>query len=229
MKNQRFRKFLLLFVAATFLFVACKKSVEGEKKSFESNKSRVNQLMSDYPAFKPALQEQLKKAEDVMASAEGTSNEDQKIDKMSEANGLLTAKFITSLDGIRKKIDKLKEEKIDLSGQKMDMNDKSSAKLAIQEADRTIYKVENILKSGANNVSRAESVMKQAMDAIATAQKLMDKVTKNAKDKQDTKDKKVSEDNKKKEEAAKPWKCSYCGSKNDANAKECSSCGAAKE
>ncbi len=71
-----------------FLLSACKKTVEGEKSAFDRNVQTLNQMSAKYPNFADVMQQELNKAKQIFDSANSISDEQSRINKMSEANSV---------------------------------------------------------------------------------------------------------------------------------------------
>ena len=116
-----------------------------------------------------------------------------------------------------------------------DESSRLGAKVAAEDAKKTVDRVEKMLKDGAKDDAAAAAVMKKILADIKTAQAAVDKVGEVDKKKTEKKDqdKKAEEDKAAAEKAAADaavadWTCEYCDTKNKHDATACSSCGAAR-
>lgn len=210
--------------------LACKKSVEGESKSWASNTAAFKELGALYPGFQPALDERLKAAQAIYDSATGLG-EEQAIEKMAAANSTLMGGFVPTLRDIDKRIKDLRSKLVDAATAAGDESDRLGVKVVADAVTKTLDQVEATLKAGAKDVATAEVVVKKADADLAAAQKDVEKIISAAKAKKDEKAAVKAEDKaaaQKAEEKAAPWTCEYCGSSNEAALTKCASCGAAR-
>jgi predicted small secreted protein len=94
---MRTRGIVVVAALAAVALASCKKTVEGETKSWERNTQKVQELTVLYPAFGAALKEQLKKAQEAMDAAKAITDQQQSAKKMAEANALLGSGFVYTL------------------------------------------------------------------------------------------------------------------------------------
>lgn len=219
--------------ALLILTVACKKTVESEKKAWERNLKKIERLSLDYPNFQHVLQVQKKKAVAVMKAAESISSEDEKIKKLSEANSVINAAFVRNLDSIKSKKKSLRNEIIKVRGLKMEMNERLSANRAISDADRVISEADDKIRQDVDTVSQAEALTSLVLSDLKSAESGLETVSRRIKDRIAS-EKKAELDKKKavekeeaaKKELAKPVKCPYCGTLNPPGKSKCKGCGA---
>jgi colicin import membrane protein len=222
----------LFAVFALLVGVSCKKSVEGEEKAWKANVAKLQELEAQYPGFKPALQARLASAQSVYDAASSLSD-DAKIEKLSAANSALRAGFVTDLDGLDAKIKKVREKRVEAAAKAGDASTQAAAKLAAEDADKTLDRIEKTLASGAADEAAANAVLKKVKADLETAESTIDKVLQVDQDKKDEKQAdadakaKAEADAKAAEEAkVAPWKCEHCGSSNPHDQQKCESCGA---
>ena len=229
------RLLILLFAAMLMLTGGCKKTVEGEEKAYKANVAEITSLKAQYPGFEGALQERLTKAEGIYDAA-GSLSDQAKIDKLAEANSALRGGFVTDLKTMEKKIEELRKKRVEAASKAGDESSRLGAKVAAEDAQKAIDRVEKALKKGAKDEAGAKAVIKKATKDIDTALAAVKKVLETDKAKKD--EKKAEKDAKEKKaadkeakEAAKvaDWKCEYCGSTNKHDVKECGSCGAPRK
>jgi len=212
----------------------CKPSVEGESQSWTTNVAKVKELMATYPGFKPALEARMTTAQAAYDKADGLADE-AKAAQLQSANKALMAGFVGQLKGVEAKLDKLRKKRVEAASKAGDESSRLAAKLAAEDAQKTVDRVEKVLKTGAKDDASANAVLKKVTKDIKTATEAVESVLKTDKAKKDTKaaDKKAVEtkaDDTKKAEEAKvaDWKCEYCDSTNKHDATKCASCGAGK-
>lgn len=83
----------LFIIALIGLFLAsCGASIESEMADFERNKKRLNDYQVKYPILKDVLAKDLSRAEEALTEAQEIADEDQKIDAIQQANGLISEK-----------------------------------------------------------------------------------------------------------------------------------------
>jgi hypothetical protein len=221
------RRLTYCFLALT-VFAACKKSVKGESKRWERANQTVDELAVQYPGFKSALEEQRSKAKAAMEAAEKISDEEERIDKMSEANKLLTGGFIGQLGDVDKKEKKIRDEIVDAAGLAADEAARMSIQKAVEHAEHTLAEVDAVLKRGAPNKTEAAILLKKVTSDLNAAEKTLKRVTKGAEDKKAEAAEKgdVSGAPAAGEPEGATWTCAYCNTVNAAKRTTCSNCGA---
>ncbi|MEZ4380671.1 MAG: hypothetical protein R3A79_04960 [Nannocystaceae bacterium] len=236
------RALLTILTAMTLTLSGCSKSVEGESKRWESNSAKVTALAAQYPGFKGAIDAQKASAKEIFDGAAGLDG-DAKIEKLSAANSALMAGFVGDLDRIEEKMKKLRESRAVAAAKAGDTSSLIGAKVAADDANNAIERVERLLKAGATDAASAKALTKKALDDLDAAQKAIDAVVAADKEKKDAaqaeKDAAKAEQNADKAdakaaadaEAAKvaPWKCGYCDAENPHDATNCNSCGAPRQ
>ena len=228
-------RIVITCVAALLLFVSgCKKSVEGETKAWETNVAQVKELAAQYPGMKPALDARLAAAQKIHDAAEGLGDE-QKIEKLSEANTAIRKDFVSDLAGLDDKMKKLREARAEAAAKAGDESSRLGAKVAAEDAKGALDRADAALAKGASDEASAAAVVKKVVSDIDAAQSAVDKVVKVDKDKKDDKEAdakaKADADAKAKADAdakVAPWKCEYCGHENPHDAGKCEQCGAPK-
>jgi len=205
-------KKLTLFFLLLVAMIACKKSIEGETATWESNKTKLKKLKASYPSFAELLDKELKNAEAKWKEAQGISNEEEKIKKMAEANYTFNKGFVYELTNLESKMDNLSREAKELSNSitAKDVNlSKSDLKIVIaanDEIKETLLQVEKLLNKGVKSEDKAYTSIKDANRSLASAETKLDvamqiinesKASKNTSDNKDTtkakKKKKVSD------------------------------------
>lgn len=230
---KRYTKVLSAVMLAIGLSIgACSKSVEGETKKWAAYSTRVTELAAQYPGFKAAIEARKQSAQKIHDAADGLEGDD-KIKKLSEANTSLMGGFVHELDDLDDKIKRLREARVEAAAQAGDTT-KMGVKVAAEDAQKTLDRIDGVLKSGAADEAAAAAVMKKIAADIDTAQSALDKVLAVDKAKKDEAaaakkaeaDAKAA-DAKAAEEKVAPWTCEYCGNKNAHDKTSCESCGAA--
>jgi len=107
---------LINFTLVVFIFslMACEKTIDSESIRWTNNQARLERLISEYPNLSKALQSQLDGAASAFEKAKEVTDEIAKIEAMDRANDIASARFITDLDNLDKKIEKLRESSIKL-------------------------------------------------------------------------------------------------------------------
>jgi hypothetical protein len=215
--------------AITLLFVpACKKTVEGETKSWNRNLQRVQRLKTLYPGFAAALDAREKKAQEAMAAAKKL-NKANAPKMMAAANSQLMSGFVGKLDRVDSKIKRLRSQALSATSGARDRSDRMAARRAADDARSVLREVKELLRNGAETPAAALTILSKVEGDLRFAKRNLDRVIKVAKDKRKAakKEAKVRERKAAKKEAAKrPWKCSYCDHKNPATALKCKNCNA---
>lgn len=234
------KKTAFLLISILVLSVACKKTVDSEKKSWDSNLKKIESLSFEYPSFKTVLNEQVKLAEPVMKASESITKEEDKIKKMGEANAMLSGGFIGNLSSIKSMKADLKSKIIKARGLKLEMNERFSANRAISDADSAVMEGDNKLKSAVENKSQAETLTQLVLSDLKLAMSGIDQITAQVKQREDKEQQKTQAEQQKvqdeqlakdkiekeKQVLAQPVKCKYCSSMNPAGSVKCKSCGA---
>jgi hypothetical protein len=207
---------------------ACSKSVEGEQKKWDANVAQVRALTAKYPGFKAPLEARLARAQGIYDAASALGDE-AKIEKMSEANNAISAGFVHDLEHLEESLKKLREARVEAAAKAGDESSRLAAKVAADDAGKTIDRVDATLATGAADEAAADAVLKKITTDIATAQSAIDKVVKADKAKADDAKAKADADAKAKADAeakVAPWKCAYCGAENGHEHGSCTACGA---
>ncbi|MFO7566488.1 MAG: hypothetical protein R6X02_27850 [Enhygromyxa sp.] len=225
---------LLALFTAILLMTGCSKSVEGETKSWNANVKTVNELMAQYPGMKPALEARLEAAKTKFDAASDMSGDEQ-INQMAAANSAIMADFVRDLKGLDAKLKKLRTAAAEVATKAGDESSRQGAKIAAEDAQKTIARVEKTLADGAADEAAAAAVMKKVIADIETAQSVIDKVAKADKDKtnkkaadEKTATEKAAADKAAAEAKVADWTCEYCDAKNKHDVTTCSGCGAAR-
>jgi hypothetical protein len=222
-----------VILATALLLGGCKKTVEGETKSWERKTLRTQELTALYPGFGAPLREQLKQAQAVMDAAKGISDKEAAAKKMAEANDMLGGGFIGILERVDDEKKKLREKLVTASTSAVSGPDRLGVKTVSDDAQRILTSVDALLKQGANDAVGANAVLKRVQGDLESAISNVDRVIDSAKKRAEVK-KGVTKDPggatpggaTKTEVVAKSWKCSYCSASNDPTAKKCTNCGA---
>jgi hypothetical protein len=228
-------KILWAFCATFFLlFAGCKKTVEGEEKAWSSNVSQIQTLTAQYPGFKPPLEARLDSARAIHDAA-GALSGDAQLEKLVEANRTLMGGFVGQLRSLDRKIKQLREKRVEAAAQAGDDSSRLGAKLAAEDAQKALDRVDEILKQGAKDEAEASAILQKIHADLDTARAAIDKVLKvdatRKSEQAAAQEAKAAADAKAKEEAeakVAPWKCEYCDGQNPAEETKCGSCGAAR-
>src|SRR5690242_6901625 len=181
-------RIVITCVAALLLFVSgCKKSVEGETKAWETNVAQVKELAAQYPGMKPALDARLAAAQKIHDAAEGLGDE-QKIEKLAEANTAIRKDFVSDLAGLDDKMKKLREARAEAAAKAGDESSRLGAKVAAEDAKGALDRADAALAKGASDEASAAAVVKKIVSDIDAAQSAVDNVVKVDKDKKDDKE-----------------------------------------
>ena len=226
---------VVLFFSAALLFAGCKKTVEGEQKAYEASVADVTALKATYPGFAGVLDARLQNAKGIYDSASSLSG-DAQIEKLSEANTALSGGFVSDLRTLEKKIEELRGKRVEAAAKAGDESSRLAAKVAADDAEKTLDRVEEQLKAGAKDEAGANAVVAKAKGDVETALTAVSKVLAADADKKEAKqaadDEKAAKEAKDKADAdakVADWKCEYCGSTNKHDAKTCESCGAPRK
>jgi hypothetical protein len=218
------------------LVLGCKKSVEGESKTWDRANQTVEELKILSPGFKAALAEQQTAAKTAMEAAKAVEGKKDKIKKMSAANHMLTGGFVDQLSNVDAAKKKIRSTVVELAGKANDERDRAGMQKATEQADQVLAEVEAILKRGAKTPTEASVVLKKVTSDLESAEKNLAMVAKSAGDKESAKAAKIAADEAevkaaaaaaaKAKEPPPPWKCEYCSKDNPAERTTCKHCGA---
>jgi len=214
------------------LLPACKKTVEGETKSWTRNLQRVQRLKTLYPGFAAALDARRKEAAEAMEAAKKISNKANAAKMMAAANSQLMSGFVGKLDDVDGKIKRLRSRALSATSGARDRSDRLAARHAAEDARRVLREVDELLRRGAETPAAATTILSKVEGDLRFAKTNLDRVIKRAGDKRKAARKatKVREQKAARKEAAKkPWKCSYCDHMNPPTALKCKNCNAPRE
>lgn len=232
------RTTLPTLVAMALLGAACAKTAEKEDARWTKAQANADRLAAVYPGFSSALKAQKQKAQTAMTAAKAVSDEKQRIDKMSDANDLLTGGFVRDLGNLDSAEKRLRRKMTDATRQATTETLRMSAKQASKSAERVLKGVRKRLEAGASDPAAAKAVLSKLTSDIREAERNVDRVIKDAK-------KAVAAAKKATGAAgagaagagaaAKPtptkvanWTCEYCGRSNHGDKLSCEGCGAGK-
>ena len=236
---MRVRGFVLVVVGVGLLLgtTSCKKTLEGETRSWERNNLRAQELSALYPGFAPAIRAQQAKAQAEMDLAKGISNKEEAARKMAECNSMLGGGFIAGLGGVESKVRGVREKTLNASATAPGGTDQLATQTVVADAQRILRSVDESLRRGASDPTAAAAVIHRVDGDLSDAARNLDRVV---------------ETNKKRQEAAKgapgsgtaapavggaeaapkavpaTWKCKYCGKQQQDPALKCKNCGASR-
>lgn len=227
------KKIVLFILLISVFLTSCKKTVESEKRSWDVNLREANELKYEYPSFTGVITEQIKSAETGMNEALLLGDEKMKIQKMSEANGLLNVTFIRNLKEIKSLKYSIRSKSTEARGLKLEYNEMISSNRAIADGERAVYDSDIKLKNSVNSIPDAEALSALVFADLKTAVSNLDRIIAAVKERENLEKKKTEQlaadaaaAEKQKTEALQPVKCSYCGELNLAAAINCKACGA---
>ncbi len=218
-KSQYLLGMALMMVVG--LFSSCAKTVEGQQNLWTSNINMLKQLSSEYRMFANDIAVQKQKAEAKWKEAEGISDEEKKIDKMSEANNLASNpfKYLRDMKG------KIKDAKETIKRAYRDRN------IDRRECDRKADRVEDAIEDAQECLMKGETHRLQSTySALNSAHSQLSSLISKSKKSTKKKSSKVGgdKDNNTSTKTSKPTtkKCAYCGKVNKSDISKCPGCGA---
>ncbi len=233
------RKFFTFFAISIFMLNACGPTLESSNENWKKNQEAMTQLKADYATFSPLIDQKLEEAKKVWDAAQGISNEEEKLDKMVEANQFLSSGAIGNLRNMKGKISDLKRKKESLMTMNVSnyqLEDRTqyafeSVKKSIKKAEKAMYmtKDEFNIDEAPGKLDRAFTGLTDAYKEVEIIIDLIDKENNKIAEEKKDKEQKVQDEKKKVEKAKADIKCAYCGTMNKAGSTKCSSCGAAIE
>ena len=232
---SRLRAVLFALFTALVLVSACgKATVESETKAWNSNVSKVKELMAQYPGLKPALEARMAEAEEINKKADSLSG-DEAVAKLKDANAKLRGGWVTDLENLDTDLADLRKKSVEAASGAGDAASQAAAKLAADDAKKTIERVEKTLAKGAKTDADAAAVVKKVKADVATSLEAINKVVEGDKKKKDDKAKadqdkadKAAADKAAADAKVADWTCEYCDAKNKHDKTKCDSCGAAR-
>lgn len=233
----------LLLVAA-----GCTKTAEEEKARWTEAKANTEELTVLYPAFEPALVAQQAEAEKAMKAARAVSDAEQRAEKMSEANDMLTQGFVGQLRKVDRSTKRIRRKAMELSRGAIHGDIRMNARAASDTTERVLAEVKARLDEGAEDPAAAKVIMAKVTSDLRAAESNLDRLRRAMRSAEGEVAKKVGSALKKAAKAKKKkkareaagaatespepavatWTCEYCGSSNHANVLSCASCGAPK-
>ena len=227
---------LLLTIFSFLMVMSCSKpTVESETKKWNASIKRLANLSVQYPGFKDALREVKTQAGNMWDEAVKVTEEEKKIEAMAAANKTCNPSFVRDLEDISDAMESLKDVNTEAAQEGVvDAGDQQALRIASHEAMMTLSEIEAVLRNTVvADPEQANFILSDLMKKIKKAEDRIDDVMDKVQEKKSAieaeKNKQKAADAAKaaEEEAAKqPVKCSYCGSMNEANALQCSSCSA---
>jgi DNA repair exonuclease SbcCD ATPase subunit len=171
-------KFTILFLIFAFVFGNCKPNSKSQIQQWESNQKEFAEATTTYPNFKALLDAKMNNAKAIWGEAEKLTNEEEKVQKMKEANEKLNellnqfTQIKYKLEGILKSIDKIDDKK--LNSKKDKIRDD-----AIEEGQKAIALVKEKMSAAApTNDEEAVAVTKECISILISAQGTLDRAIK---------------------------------------------------
>lgn len=229
------KKIFGFIVLSIFLINACGPTLESSQKSWNSNLKAIEKLKSEYPVFTPFIDQKLADAKKVWEQAQGISDEETKLDKMVEANNILSGGSIGNLRNMKSKMKELKREEENILKQQIDSTLIEKANTARRNARQAIEKAERLLamsqsefdiNSVSSKIDLAYNGLEDAKREVSIVAGLIKKVNDKIEAAKNKKEQDLKAQQEKEEKAKAPIKCEYCGTMNDAGSTKCKSCGA---
>ncbi len=234
-----------LFILGLMIFVyACGPSVEGEQKAWKKSQEIVNKLKTDYPAYVQLIDYKFEQAQKSWEAAKSIKDEDQKAEKMAEANNYIRRGALGTLSSLKSDIASLRSKKDNLMKKVAPAESfNNRINIALQEANSAIDQSEKALYITGNlSVQDAESSLNSAGSKLSSASKsvrgvvsAIDKYVRDQKKQNQTTTTNSTTTNSSSNTTGtttttqtkpKQIKCQYCGTMNDADATKCKNCGA---
>lgn len=211
---------------------ACKRTVEGERASWERNSKQVLELTTLYPAFGTALKEQLARAQQLM-EAVSSAPEKERPGKMAEVNRQLNGGFVSDLSRLDGNIKALRAKITTANAGAKDESARQAAKQVATDAERVLVGVDEAVKRGAPDAAAATTIMNRVMSDLGSVDKNVETVLQAERTAAQAAKAPATATpaNSSPQSAGQPtvpqtWKCAYCGNANLATAPNCKSCGA---
>lgn len=218
-----------------FLINACGPTLESSQKSWNSNLKAVEKLKSEYPVFTPFIEQKLSEAKKVWDEAQGISDEEAKLDKMVDANNILSGGSMGNLRSMKSKIKELKREEENILKQQIDSSLTEKANTARRNTQQAIRKAESVLSMSASefdlaNISSkidlAYNGLENAKREVSIVAGLIKEVNDKIQAEKNKKEQDLKSQQEKQEKAKADIKCAYCGTMNKYDRTKCKSCGA---
>ena len=229
------RKLFILFVISIFALNACGPTLESSNEDWERNQEAMTKLKADYSAFTPLIDQKLEEATKVWNVSQGISNAEEKLDKMVEANKILSSGAIGNLRNMKSKISGLKSKKEKLMKMKVSsyqLEERTqdafeTVKKAVKKAEKVIYmdKDDFDIDEASGKLDRVFTGLTDAYREVEIIVDLINKENTEITQEKQKKEQQIEEEKVKEEQAKADIKCSYCGTMNKAENSKCSSCG----
>jgi hypothetical protein len=234
------RGWMLALAVAVAAVPGCKRTVEGEDKAWKANLQKLGELQALYPAFSGAIAEQRTRADEAMSRAREEGDPKVAAKKMADANDLVDGGWIG-------KLRRLESRERSLRSRVMTAANEASyggARVAADDADRILTRVESALRMGAPDALSADVVLRRIDGDLSSAASNIDHIISLARERreQEDRDRDRSRDvgsGSSRRGALPPanlpaqvqkasWTCEYCGRTNDGDATKCAGCKAAR-
>jgi TolA-binding protein len=223
------KKVLITSILFLFVFYACGPSSKNETAKWTQNLTELKSIQTKYPGFSSLIEEKIKEATAIYNSAEQIKEEEQKAQKMRDANNVFETGCIGKLKNISAKFDAIQKKQDDLRKARTGQaeSDISYSEVVLKDVDKAVKQLKNTMKAVPSSTICDD--FEYAYQNLVYAEEDIDRAIQNINDKiQEKKDSstKVDAANNKKIEDAKDIKCEYCGTFNAPANTKCSSCGA---
>jgi hypothetical protein len=230
------KKLSTLLIISIFLINACGPTLESSNDNWKDNQAAMVQLKSEFSVFAPLIDQKLEEAKKVWNAAQSISDEEKKLDKMVEANNILSSGAIGNLRNMKREISKLKSEKeglMKLNANSYQLEEKATnatrtVKEAIANAEKVLYMNadEFTINDAPGKLNRAFNGLNDAYKEVEIVIDLINDANNKVEQEKKDKEQEIQAEKDKEEKAKADIKCGYCGAMNKAGSTKCSSCGA---
>lgn len=230
------KKLSILLIISIFVINACGPTLESSNENWQANQKAMVQLKSDYPVFTPLIDQKIDEAKKVWDAAQSISEEEKKLDKMVEANSILSSGAIGNLRNMKTKISSLKTKKealMKLNANSYQLDDKAAnatrtVKQAISSAESVLYMSadEFSINEAPGKLDRAFVGLTDAYKEVEIVIGLINDANKKVAQEKQKQEQQIQAEKAKEEKAKADIKCEYCGTMNKPENTKCSSCGA---
>jgi ribosome-binding ATPase YchF (GTP1/OBG family) len=174
---MKFTKPIILLAILAFVITSCTRTVEGEKKRWSNNLAKIDLLSQKYPTFKTILSEVKSAAEHEFATALTTQDEEERIEKMTQANRSLNPPFVRDLNALESKA---KEAK-DLNKKILELSTDETTALVAAISGMNLEQMISNIKAGLRGsepvtIAAANTIVRDAMKPLNDHIKEMKKV-----------------------------------------------------
>ena len=230
------KKIVGLLILGIVLIYACGPTLESSQKSWDNNLKAIEKLKAELPVFTLFIEQKLADAKKAWNEAKSISDEEARLNKMVEANNILSGGTLGNLRNMKNKIAEVKKKEGDILKQNIpDTNLLARADKARLNAQTAVQKAQDLLSISqaefdvnniASKIDFAYQGLNDAINEIGIIANLIRDTNNKIKEEKNKKEQEIKAAQQKEEKAKADIKCEYCGTMNKPDRTNCKSCGA---